>query len=140
MPYWNPTACCGVAEIGELREADGPEEALKDLLTNDYDEDVVEDGEIKKGFVIFTEANNGDYGKKFQAYIKRNKLGTCIRTEDRPNPNHSERGRGRGVRVFVWGVNHKNLRKWAKKHKVQPVEPRRVPNYYDDEPYLDDRY
>jgi hypothetical protein len=72
-------------------------------------------------FAVFTEAIQKDeartgfpftYGRKFAAFIKKNKLGSLVETEQHElNPNS-----GYHVKVFVWGVDHSALAKWYEKN------------------------
>ncbi len=107
----NQTQCCGFKEIDGIEYANTPEEtkqALKDVCRDFFD------GE-DAAFLFFTGVSKERYGQKFKALILKNKLGTIIETKAKRNPNS-----GNAIKAWVWTVNRKNFKEYAKKHKLLP--------------------
>lgn len=132
------TGCCAVLEIDGLSDYESPEAAMEDVVENlfdegggdwerEYDEN---DRLIKKvkakvpvpGFILFTgvvECECGDrcstgYGEKFEAFIRKEKLGLVRGSAARPNRlNHPDHK----VRVWTWAPSPKGMEAWWGKWK-----------------------
>lgn len=114
---------CGVRQLFGFGDYKSPEKLLFDSL-----EDSDDNFPLLFKFILFSDTitppSTRSYltGKKFAAFIAKNKLGTVTASKVQTNPNTNNR-----IRVWLWDVNLKALEKWYKSHK----------DYEDDE---DDGY
>lgn len=109
--------CCGFREICNLSGI-GPERAIKEICdaqfvsryaSNSYSITRVLD--LSLSHAVFTEVQNGTYGKNLAAYIRKHKLGTVIGSRISTNPNSGNRLKG-----YIWTINKRALSAWHKKH------------------------
>ena len=120
-------SCCGMAEIDGIseyqRDPDGERMAIDILTDRDFDwekkKDIIRLYIPFVGHLIFTQAGNDrkrdGYGYKLMRYIRDNDLGTVVVSAPGANPNHE----GRFVHVFVWTMNKRGIRAWARKLKIK---------------------
>lgn len=101
--------CCGLGEMGGISSFDNPEMLCKAALSyrNSLEVPIV-------SHLIFTQASGtkrlSGYGYNLAKYIIANGLGHVAASEPGENPNS-----GNYVTVFVWTLNERGIRRWAKK-------------------------
>jgi hypothetical protein len=108
---FHPKSCCGLREISGLSDHCDSAEAMQAFCGS-----VIFSGYLRCSHAIFSEArgmlmNDGPYGERFAAYIRRHNLGTVTASKRVENPNS-----GNQLKVWVWTINKRNLRAWARKH------------------------
>lgn len=127
------TACCGTRELDGVSD-EPPETLIREMIEEGFLEshyDFSGSRLTKKwnpcfAFVVFTDTNAKSYtghnrrytGKKFAAYLEAHKLGTVTASVRRTNPNHSGR-KGVFLQVWVWAMDFKALKVWAKDHMTR---------------------
>ena len=112
----NPTSCCGLNDIDELNSHRTPENAMMSLCEELYFEDggdYLDEDKPKLAFILFTELVKHKYAKRFATYISKQKLGTVIHTPSKVNLKS-----GNKIRAWIWTVDRKALKQWAKEHHV----------------------
>ena len=102
--------CCGVREIIGISEGDDVSEQVKDIIEDLDSRDIP--------LLIFTATvvEGGDevsYGQDLADYIKENKLGSVVKSRSKLNPSS-----GNWIRAYIWSVNGKGVRAYAKKHDI----------------------
>lgn len=102
------TQCCGLREIEQL-SGRTPKKSMK-LVCNDLINGF--DGRTSGAFILFTGIKRSKYGEKFQEFIEQNELGEVIVTKEKKNPNS-----GNNLKVWVWAIEPKKLKKWYLKNK-----------------------
>lgn len=133
----NDTSCCGTRELDGVSN-EPPEALIREMIEDEFQTSHYDFGARKLekrwnpvfAFVIFSDTNAKTYGsrrprqysgEKFAAYLKTHKLGTVTASVKRTNPNHTGR-RGVFLRVWVWAMDFKALKAWAKDHMTQEDE------------------
>jgi len=115
-------SCCGLRELSGLQGPDSPRMKMKEFIRTSCPRSGRYDfrsgrysyvGSLRFSHVIFSEARDGagDYGERFAAFIRRNKLGDVVASLRRVNPNS-----GNQVKCWVWTLNKPNLMAWANKN------------------------
>lgn len=118
LPY-----CCGIQELGYVRDDGSPEEVL---MSNSYDD--------LAAHVVFSvtssQTPNHKKGKALAAFILANKLGNVVEAPSAKNPNHPGT-----LKAWIWTPNKTALKRWqAKVRKTKPEQYGRRNGRYDD-PY-----
>lgn len=98
------TSCCGLSDIDYLKGTK-PKEAIAKICTDRELNDT-------PPFYLFSGVVKEKYGENFKKYILKNKLGKIIETPTRINPNSDNR-----IKAWVWSVNNKEIKRWAKENK-----------------------
>jgi hypothetical protein len=98
--------CCGIREIDGLSGHRTPEAVLKDLRGRFHEDH-------KWRHAVFSQAGKrSTYGKRFAAYITKEKLGTVVETETKVNPNSKN-----PLKAFIWTIDWDAMRKWLAARK-----------------------
>ena len=115
--------CCGMSELGNIREDEDPETSL---MRVDPDQ---------QGIVIFSDVNTYSgtnhryrYGKALATLIGKAKLGGVIVSPPARNPNTSHM-----VRSWTWTLNRRALKAWQT--RLRKADPERWDSY---DPYYND--
>lgn len=101
--------CCGIGELGYVRDDQDP---IESLMSIDYYD--------MKAHVVFSVPSrlkrDWNKGHALADYIVANKLGTIIETPPARNPGHSGK-----LKAWVWTPNKTAFKRWqAKIKKRQP--------------------
>jgi len=110
----NDTSCCAVQEIAELREYGSAKEAMLGFYNSNAG--CVGTFYIFTGVIKSSERYDGPvdsykYGPNFEAYIRKYRLGTVMRSPSRINKNNGIHT----VVVWVWTPNERALERWYNK-------------------------
>jgi hypothetical protein len=110
--------CCGINEIRSIGDnKNNPEQTIIDICSETYTSG-------KKGaFLMFTDINKKIAAKNLSKYILKNKLGTITKSPTSINPNSKNR-----LQVFIWTINKRNLKRFAKEHNIKDNDDN---NFYD---------
>lgn len=111
--------CCGVREFSGLMS-----NSLQSIINyiaddrfyedEDYNDKKFIDDNEKYRYVIFSDTSHEQSRMKaLIEFIKKNKLGSTVKTKPRINPNT-----GNILQVCVWSINDVTLKKWFKKYCV----------------------
>lgn len=101
--------CCGINEIRSISDnRNNPEQTVIDVCKETYTEEKI------GAFLLFTDINKREAGNNLAKYILKNDLGSIIKTPLAINPNS-----GNKLQAYIWTINKRNLKKFAKKHKVR---------------------
>lgn len=110
-------ACCGMIEITNLAHTDF---TLKGSAAQVFKAVRASTSLDRRAFMVFSVvlsgAKKGDDGAggRLAAYIVKNRLGVCLSTPRRRNPNS-----GNVIKAWVWVISHRGLKAWDAKHKVK---------------------
>lgn len=109
MTSVNTTTCCGVGDLDGMNQS--PQSILRDV-----GERFVERNEYVP-FYTFTDVKPYAGALRLARYIRKNKLGTIIRSHEKRNPNS-----GNMLRVWIWETNKRNFIKWYNKENPDWAE------------------
>ena len=116
-------ACCGILELGHIRDDDSPTQSLMSISKHEGCAHVVFS-------VTSRECVKHKKGIGLANYIRRHKLGKVVSTEPAANPNH----RGT-LKAWLWTPNKKTFAAW------QASMRKRYPAKYDpNHPDYEDNY
>lgn len=104
--YFNHMDCCGVKEISGIRydyRHPRPLKMLRDIWA------MAERAKWGFAFLVFTDHNSTRNGQKFAEFLRKHDLGEIVETKKKRNSNS-----GNMVRVWVWGVNKRKMKAFAK--------------------------
>ncbi len=111
---------CGVYQLEDL------DYECSEIISNvaqdiiDGEEEGWDTDEKKYAFLVFSDSDRSKNGLELCKYIRDHKLGSCLQSRAKTNPNTDNL-----IRVWVWGVNRDAVLKSA--GKKMPV--------YNDEEY-----
>lgn len=106
----NELDCCAVAEIYGLEN--NPQTTLENMCEDWVvmtKEDFWRTSRFNGTYFIFTDISQSMSGDALAKYIKRHKLGRTTTLPYRKNPNSVNK-----VKVWLWSVNIRALKKWYK--------------------------
>lgn len=113
--------CCGIAELGHIRDDFGPEDSL---MSVDYEE--------LGAHVVFSvtsaDTNRHAIGRKLADFIQKNKLGEVVETKGARNPGHDGT-----LKAWIWTPNKKALKSWQA--KMRKAKPERYRQRAHQDPY-----
>lgn len=103
--------CCGVNELRPIQDyPTNPEQIVKDACKEIY----------KRGgtgaFLIFSDTGRKTAGKNLTKFIRKNRLGTVIKSQPKINPNSRH-----NLTVWVWALNKQNMRNFWNKTKTKTI-------------------
>lgn len=105
-------ACCGTCEINGIKD-NTPQYvigAMHQYLFFTNGKEV--SWRNRRVFAYFTDNRDKKFGNALEKYIKKESLGAIIKTQTRINPNSKN-----PLKVWVWTLNHDNIKKWYLKNK-----------------------
>lgn len=109
--------CCGIIELSGLGTYSDWLKALQDSTFNSkgglYDNCRIH---LRCGWVLFSEAHGGEYGKNFADWLEKEQLGTVQRLPEVINRNTAHR-----IRVYLWAVDHDAYGKWIEANRLTVV-------------------
>ena len=101
--------CCGIQELCDVF---GYEALPKErLLTICREFETI--SKSPRAHILFTDTKNCKRGDELAEFIFQKELGTIVTTTAEENPNT-----GRLVKLYIWSVNHDNLKKFCKDNEV----------------------
>lgn len=117
MNIYNVSGCCGVQEIAFISHHETTEDAMFAFCSAElgirYGMRLPLSGSYIFTGVVASPEERPQYGQRFEAFIKKHKLGTVTRSHSFTNRrNHPDNT----LRVWVWSPNERNLRAWFRKY------------------------
>jgi hypothetical protein len=93
------TNCCGLKEIDGLQDY-GNYATIRRVLSYENE------NQKTPPFYLFTGVTRWKYGQELAKYIVEKKLGKCVKTPSKLNPNSMNK-----ITAWIWVVNRANLDK-----------------------------
>lgn len=102
--------CCGADEIVGIWDYD-PADVVRAVLQRRAD------NFVNIPLYVFSGTGEG-YCEELAKFIKKNKLGSVVKSREKVNPNT-----GNHIRIWVWAASELGLKSYAQRNKLEYYEP-----------------